>query len=61
MRSSATAQTLQGRIVIALTANPFYSLSGVKPGDSLAKAGSILRLSKPIRVGVNTWCRCEDS
>ena len=33
----SSAATSQGKIVLALTANPFYNLKGVTPGDSLVR------------------------
>jgi hypothetical protein len=46
---------LKGKIVILLTANPFYSLNGVSPGMSLALAEARLRLGKAFRIGANDW------
>ncbi|MHB8692598.1 MAG: IPT/TIG domain-containing protein [Solirubrobacteraceae bacterium] len=43
------------KIVIALTANPFYSLSGVSPGASLSTAMHTLTIGKPIVIGADTW------
>ena len=44
-----------GRIVLALTANPFYALGGVRPGTSARSAVSRLRLGRPIAIGRNRW------
>jgi fibronectin-binding autotransporter adhesin len=44
-----------GKIVIALTANPFYSLGGVAPGAPLQAARSRLRLRKVFHIGLNDW------
>jgi hypothetical protein len=44
-----------GRLVLLLTANPYYNLGGVVPGDTIATAASDLHLSKPFVVGANTW------
>jgi hypothetical protein len=41
--------------VIALTANPFYALDGVRPGASLSEAQSKLHLSKVFHIGLNDW------
>jgi hypothetical protein len=43
---------VQGRIVIALTANRRYALHGVRPGARLARR---LRIGPPFRIGLNTW------
>jgi hypothetical protein len=47
--------TLTQRIVIALTANPFYALDGVAPGASLQAARAKLRLSQVFHIGLNDW------
>jgi hypothetical protein len=50
------AYNLRGRIVIALTANPFYRLEGTAPGAKVTKALSKhLRLTKPFHIGSNYW------
>jgi hypothetical protein len=41
--------------VLLLTADPFYSLHGVRPGASLAAARRVLKLSRPFHVGLNDW------
>jgi hypothetical protein len=51
----ATAQHIGGKIVLALTANHYYTLDGVRPGTRLATASQQLKLGKPIRWGLNTW------
>jgi hypothetical protein len=51
----ARGRRLAGKIVIALTANPFYALDGVAPGASLQLARSKLRLGKVFRIGLNDW------
>lgn len=43
------------RIVIALTANPYYSVSGVRPGASLAFAQRRLKLGATEHLGRNYW------
>jgi hypothetical protein len=48
-------RSLVGKIVIALTANPFYALDGVAPGASLQLARSKLRLGKVFHIGLNDW------
>jgi YVTN family beta-propeller protein len=43
------------RIVLALTANPFYTLQGARPGMRLATVAARLTLPKALRIGVNDW------
>jgi len=47
--------TLNGRIVLALTANRYYELDGVRPGTKVAAVGRQLGLGQPLRFGRNTW------
>jgi hypothetical protein len=51
----AQRRRVKGRIIIALTANPFYALDGVKPGAMVSAAKRRLRLERPFQVGLNTW------
>lgn len=44
-----------GRIVLALTANPFYALDGVRPSMSLAATARRLRDGRPFHVGLSDW------
>jgi hypothetical protein len=46
---------LAGRIVIALTANPFYAFKGVRPGMRKSAVANRLYLGKPFRIGINYW------
>jgi hypothetical protein len=57
LRELPTAQGKHatGRLVLLLTANPFYDLNGVVPGDMIAAAAKHLHLSKAYVVGANTW------
>jgi hypothetical protein len=48
-------KSITGRVVLALTANPFYSLNGVTPGASLASASARLKLSHVYKIGLNDW------
>src|SRR5579864_7181048 len=48
-------RAVRGRIVLLLTANPHYSLHGVRPGTRLARASRRLGVSRPFRIGRNTW------
>lgn len=43
------------RVVIALTANPFYALGSVRPGARLAGAVRTLHLGQPFHVGQSFW------
>jgi hypothetical protein len=43
------------KIVIALTANPFYALNGVSPGMSLSAAQARLHPGEPFHIGLNDW------
>jgi Pro-kumamolisin, activation domain/Bacterial Ig-like domain (group 1) len=53
---SAERGKLRGRIVIALTANPRYSLQRVKPGAKLTgRVQHRLRLGQPFHIGLNYW------
>jgi hypothetical protein len=47
--------TLTGRIVLALIANRFYALHGVRPGDRVSAIAPRLTLGKVFRSGPNTW------
>lgn len=46
---------LRGRVVWASTANPFYALRGVRPGDGLEAARKHLHLTGPFHIGLNHW------
>ena len=46
---------LAGRVVLALTANPYYALDGVRPGMSLTVAARRLRLGRAFPIGSNDW------
>ena len=41
--------------MLLLTANPFYALDGVRPGESLRAAAKTLHTGPVIRVGLNDW------
>jgi sugar lactone lactonase YvrE len=57
---SAQRDTLAGRVVLALTANPYYSLRGIRPGDSLRTIAKTLRTGAAIHVGRNDWYMTPD-
>jgi hypothetical protein len=46
---------LTGKIVLALTANPFYAIKRITPGDTLKQAQHRLKLSKRFKIGLNDW------
>ena len=46
---------VRNRVVIALTANPYYSLHGVRAGARLNSAVRRLHLGKGFVIGLNTW------
>lgn len=46
---------LRGRIVIALTANPFYAFRKAKPGMRISAELKRLKLGKPFHIGANEW------
>jgi hypothetical protein len=52
---AAQRRAVRGRVVWVSTANPFYALRGVRPGDSLAVARSHLKLGQAFHVGANDW------
>jgi hypothetical protein len=47
--------TLTGRVILALTANRYYSFSGVRPGMRVSAIARQSMLSAPLRWGRNTW------
>jgi hypothetical protein len=46
---------VRGRAILALTANTYYALDGVRPGAKLKTAANRLRIGRGFKVGVNTW------
>jgi hypothetical protein len=53
--SASQRASYTGHVVLALTANPFYTLNGVKPGMSIASVSKSLHAGKPFHVGSNDW------
>jgi hypothetical protein len=53
--STQQQSAVRGRVVLALTANPFYALEGVRPGTSLRAAAKTLHTTAVMRVGANDW------
>jgi hypothetical protein len=54
-RALAHHPTLTGRIVLALTANPYYTIDGIRPGSTLNAAAHHLHLGPAIHTGHNDW------
>jgi hypothetical protein len=46
---------VRGRVVLALTANPYYALRGVRPGARLASVARRLGVGGGLHIGLNTW------
>jgi hypothetical protein len=46
---------LKGRVVLALTANPYYAVQGIRPGASLPTAAKVLHTGAVFPVGLNDW------
>jgi hypothetical protein len=53
--SASERARVAGRVVIALTANPFYALNGVRPGMRVAAVARKLKVGKPLHIGLNDW------
>ena len=55
LRDGKLLRSLSPHVVFATTANPYYSLDGVRPGTRVASVVKRLHLGRPIRIGPNTW------
>ncbi len=53
--SRAQRARLGGRVILILTSSRRYELRGVRAGTRLARAARRLHVSRPYRVGLNTW------
>jgi hypothetical protein len=53
--SRAERPRVSGRVVLALTANPDYTLRGVRVGTRLAGVRRHLGVGRGFRIGKNTW------
>jgi hypothetical protein len=53
--SAGERSRVAGKIVLALTANPFYALSGVRPGMVLTAVAKHLGVGKAFHIGSNYW------
>ncbi|HWE58286.1 MAG TPA: hypothetical protein VG228_01225, partial [Solirubrobacteraceae bacterium] len=52
---SRQRRRLQNRVVLLLTATPYYALRGVRPGAALTAARRVLKLGRPFHIGLNYW------
>jgi hypothetical protein len=41
--------------VWASVSNPYYSLDGIRPGESIATASQVLHTEPPFHIGLNYW------
>ena len=46
---------VKGKVVLALTVNPFYALDGARPGMALSAVAKRLHVGKVFRIGLNRW------
>lgn len=53
--SKLKRKQLEGKVVWASTSNPYYSLDGVRPGESIAAASKRLVTESPFHIGLNDW------
>ena len=47
--------TYQDRVLWASTSNPYYSLDGIRPGESIQTASQVLGTEPPFHIGLNYW------
>jgi len=52
---AARRKHLQQRVVLALTANAFYALHGIRPGATVVAASRALKIGAPFHIGQNRW------
>ena len=53
--SKSERKQLLDRVVWSSTSNPFYSIDGVRPGESIAVASADLHTEPPFHIGLNYW------
>jgi hypothetical protein len=58
--SRGERKRVRGRVVLALTANGFYALRGVRPGVTLAVAARTLGTGAPFHIGLNFWYMADN-
>jgi hypothetical protein len=46
---------IRDRVILLLTASPYYALRGVRPGATLRAARRVLHLSRAFHIGLNYW------
>ena len=53
-------ETFAARVIWISTANPFYTIHGIRPGASVTAAAARLKLSKVFVIGLNDWYLAPD-
>jgi hypothetical protein len=53
--SKKQAEAVKGRVVWASTSDPYYSLDGIRAGESIATASRVLGTEPPFHIGLNYW------
>jgi hypothetical protein len=53
--SAPERKALLGRVVWTSTSNPFYSIGGVRPGESIVTAAAALHTLPVLHIGRNDW------
>ena len=46
---------VSGRVVWSSTSDPYYSLDGIRAGESIALASRVLGTEPPFHIGLNYW------
>jgi beta-glucosidase len=57
---AAARRRLRGRVILILTSSRHFTLHGVRPGARLARVARRRHVSRPYRVGLNTWYLVPD-
>jgi sugar lactone lactonase YvrE len=47
--------TADGKLILALSANHYYTIDGIRPGDTLSAAARKAHLSPVVHAGLNDW------
>jgi len=53
--STSERARVTSRVVWASTSNPYYSLDGIRPGESITMAAPVLDTEAPFHIGLNYW------
>jgi hypothetical protein len=53
--SAKLAKKYAGRVIWASTSSAYYAIHGIRVGATVAAAGKVLKLTGPIKVGLNDW------